>query len=331
MTEPGCGCEEISLPLGANGVDGGNAFTFTSGTFTQPAVAGSVVIPASNVGRNNTEWAAAGQVIIVSVGGAYGFYQVTSKTATSITATSLAGGTITPTTVVAANATIAPSGQVGPAGAAGAPGAPGGTGPAGPAASTLQHAYSDTSARLVPATSGFALIPTQTFAADTLCKANGDAARIKGSFSLKGLSTRVLGRIVDQIDFFIGKTGVGFTAIVPQPSADLSYNSSLQIREIDFTDFTNITFVSFEAIIQRLAISGSASSLISLEWKLSNVYTGVTMGRFVGSSLNTGSIDFNSGSSIDFGVRSDATYVVAPSSGIEVSMANLIVEKINKP
>lgn len=330
MTEPGCGCEEISLPLGANGVDGGNAFTFTTGTFTQPAVAGSVVIPASNVGRNNTEWAAAGQVIIVSVGGAYGFYQVTSKTATSITATSLAGGTIAPTTVVAANATIAPSGQVGPAGAPGGTGPAGSTGPAGPAAGTLQHAYSDTSTRVVPATSGFALIPTQTFAADTLCKINGDAARIKGAFQLRGGSVIERGRVVDEIDFFIGKTGVSFSAITPQLSSDLAYNSSLQIRQIDMMDLSNFTFISFEIILQRLAASGATSSLISLDWKMANVFTGVTTGRFIGSSLNTGSIDFNAGSSIDFGVRSNATYLF-PTSIIEVSMANLIVEKINKP
>jgi hypothetical protein len=325
MTEPGCGCDEIILPLGADGVDGKNAFTITTGGFVQPAVlSGSVSIPVSNTGLNGVAWAAPGQVIIVSTSSAaYEFYQVVSSTTTTITAVNLGySGLIAPTTTVTAPSTVAPSGIRGPQGATGPTGGIGPVGPAG-TASTLVRTYVDTSIRSVPNTSGFSLIPNQTFSASTLCPQNGDAGKIKGHFALIGVAPNNLGRATD-VDFFIGKTGVSFVAITPMLTAGptFAYNEQLLLRNIDLQFFADYSFVSFEITIKRIS---STSSMILVEWRLMNLATPGLVGSYIGSSLTTGSIDFNAGSFIDFAVRSNATFALG---GINVSAASLTVEKI---
>jgi hypothetical protein len=324
MTETGCGCDSIELPYGPSGNDGRSIYNTTTSAFNQPAVGADVTIVVNDSGSFTNQWAARkNQVSVFDSSGNGGFYEIVSITgANQITIKNLGyTGSSSPTTSIASGAKVVPSGVQGAAGPAGAAG---GTGPVGPAgtASTLVRTYVDTSIRAVPNTSGFGLIPTQTFSAPAICPQNGDAGRIKGHFVLRGSGSFSLGRLIDNIDFFIGKTGVAFSAIVPVPSAETSYDSQLQIREIDLKDISNYTFVSFEITIKRIS---STSSLILVQWWLSNVQTPGLQGSYVGSSLTTGSVDFNTGSSIDFAVRSSATYTAG---GIDVSLASLTVEKI---
>jgi len=324
MVDLGCGCDSIELPFGPSGNDGRSVFNVTTGPFVQPPVGSDETIVVNDTGSFTNQWAARKNLVSVfDPTGNGGFYEVVSTTGTNqITIKNLGyAGSAPALTPILAGAKVVPSGVQG---AAGPPGAAGGAGPVGPAgtASTLVRTYVDTSIRAVPNTSGFGLIPTQTFSAPILCPQNGDAGRIKGHFVLRGSGSFSLGRLIDNIDFFIGKTGVAFSAIVPVPSAETSYDSQLQIREIDLKDISNYTFVSFEITIKRIS---STSSLILVQWWLNNVQTPGLQGFYVGSSLTTGSVDFNTGSSIDFAVRSSATYTAG---GIDVSLASLTVEKI---
>ena len=126
-----CGCDEILLPQGSNGVDGKNAFTVTTAQFIQPGVGNSVTINVSDSLQNTNQWAIVGQVIkITDSAGNGGWYQVTSITGTTqITATQLDyPGTSGVNILVGAG--VSPAGLQGPAGNPGNPGNQGDTGPA---------------------------------------------------------------------------------------------------------------------------------------------------------------------------------------------------------
>jgi len=115
-------CNEITIP---NGVDGENAYTVLTSSYTQPAVNTNVTISVSNTGQYSTGWCAIGQLIYVAVGG---YYEVVSKTATTITIKYTASYTTYNQSLTAAAGTVpnsgvvSPGGIVGPSGAAGAPG-----------------------------------------------------------------------------------------------------------------------------------------------------------------------------------------------------------------
>jgi hypothetical protein len=128
-----CGCDEILLPQGSNGVDGKNAFTVTTASFPQPAVGSPAAITVSDTLQNTNQWAIPGQVIrITDASGNGGWYQVVSITGTTqISATNLGytGSSPSPTTI-AIGAKVSPAGLQGPQGDPGSPGATGDTGPA---------------------------------------------------------------------------------------------------------------------------------------------------------------------------------------------------------
>lgn len=115
-------CNEITIP---NGVDGENAYTVLTSSYTQPAVNTNVTISVSNTGQYSTGWCAIGQLIYVASGG---YYEVVSKTATTITIKYTASYTTYNQSLTAAAGTVpnsgvvSPGGIVGPTGAAGAPG-----------------------------------------------------------------------------------------------------------------------------------------------------------------------------------------------------------------
>lgn len=126
-----CGCDEILLPQGSDGVNGKNAYTVTTASFVQPAVGVAVTINVSDTLQSTNQWAIPKQIIrITDSAGNGGWYQVTAITGTTqITATNLdyTGSSLQGTTI-AAGAGVSPAGLQGPQGDPGSPGSPGATG-----------------------------------------------------------------------------------------------------------------------------------------------------------------------------------------------------------
>ena len=125
-----CGCDEILLPQGSDGVNGKNAYTVTTAQFVQPGIGNSITINVSDSLQNTNQWAIAGQIIKItdSVGNG-GWYRVTGITGTTqITATQLDyPGTSGSAILVGAG--VSPAGLQGPAGDPGTQGGLGLTGP----------------------------------------------------------------------------------------------------------------------------------------------------------------------------------------------------------
>jgi hypothetical protein len=128
-----CGCDEILLPQGSNGVDGKNAFTVTTVQFTQPLANNPVTITVSDTLQNTNQWAIPGQIIRITdsvLNG--GWYRVTSIVGTNqIIAVNLdyqPGSSSSPTNILV-GAKVSPAGLQGPAGTTGSTGADGQAGP----------------------------------------------------------------------------------------------------------------------------------------------------------------------------------------------------------
>jgi hypothetical protein len=125
-----CGCDEILLPQGSDGVNGKNAYTVTTASFVQPNVGIAVTITVSDTLQSTNQWAIVGQIIrITDSGGRGGWYQVTGITGTTqITAINLdyqPGSSV-------AGVTIQAGAGVSPAGLKGVDGQDGGVGLQGP-------------------------------------------------------------------------------------------------------------------------------------------------------------------------------------------------------
>jgi hypothetical protein len=128
-----CGCDEILLPQGSNGVNGRNAFTQTTAAFVQPAVFGTVQINVSDADQFTNQWAIPGQVVRITDGaGNGGWYSVISISGTTLITIQNLGysiGTSAPSTNILSGATVSPAGLQGPQGNPGGPGAQGAAGP----------------------------------------------------------------------------------------------------------------------------------------------------------------------------------------------------------
>jgi hypothetical protein len=112
-------CNEITIPTGPKGDTGDigeNAFTVLTATYIQPAVNTNVTISVSDTGSYSTGWCGIGQLIFVQLGG---YYEVVSKTATSITIKYTATYTTFNQSLTAAGLTVANSGTVSPGGLGG--------------------------------------------------------------------------------------------------------------------------------------------------------------------------------------------------------------------
>ncbi len=112
-------CNEITIPTGPKGDTGDigeNAFTVLTATYIQPAVNTNVTISVSDTGSYSTGWCGIGQLIFVQLGG---YYEVVSKTATSITIKYTSTYTTFNQSLTAAGLTVANSGTVSPGGLGG--------------------------------------------------------------------------------------------------------------------------------------------------------------------------------------------------------------------
>jgi len=166
-------CNEITIP---NGVDGENAYTVLTSSYTQPAVNTNVTISVSNTGQYSTGWCAIGQLIYVAVGG---YYEVVSKTATTITIKYTASYTTYNQSLTAAAGTVPNSGVVSPGGIVGAAGAPGANGQNG---TTILNSYNSTTGVTTAADLLETTLFTYNVPANTL-NTNGDELEIFAYYS----------------------------------------------------------------------------------------------------------------------------------------------------
>jgi len=176
------GCEEITLPLGEDGIDGKNSFTITTSIFSQPAVGLPISINVSNIGQFSNGWASAGQIVyIVDTSGNGGWYSVVSITGeTSITINNLDyPGSTQVGLPINSGASVSPSGPRGAAGTAGSAGTAGTSGSQGLPGlngTAILRTGLGTSNNTITYTS---IAPAQTFAANTLCLKDGDKASLE--------------------------------------------------------------------------------------------------------------------------------------------------------
>jgi hypothetical protein len=178
------GCDEITLPLGQDGVDGKNAFTRTTSAFIQPTANQNVTINVSNIGQFSNLWASVGQVIFISnLSGNGGYYSVVSTTGTeSIEIKNLNYPGNTPENLpINFPANVSPAGLRGAAGGDGERGDDGDDGLQGAAGlngvSIIRTAQGTNT--LLGAFTNIATIAT--FAANDLCRQDGDKSVLEST------------------------------------------------------------------------------------------------------------------------------------------------------
>lgn len=251
-----CGCDEILLPQGSDGVDGKNAFTVTTDSFPQPAVGSPAAITVSDTLQNTNQWAIPGQVIrITDASGNGGWYQVVSITGTTqISATNLgyAGSTTTGLTILS-GASVSPAGLQGPQGD---PGGTGATGDVGPANQLSIPPGNVTT--LAPGSSATVTIsgtaPNQTLAfgiPSGLPGANGSRVPIRTHYNqlvlVPGTSVGALiGSTGFTISDFFAKDGdwieFELDTTVSRPSGSIADKGHTFAFDISFSDDNAVTF-----------------------------------------------------------------------------------------
>jgi hypothetical protein len=360
-----CGCDEILLPQGSDGVNGKNAYTVTTASFVQPAVGVAVTITVSDTLQSTNQWAIVGQIIrVTDSAGRGGWYQVTAITGTTqITATNLdyTGSTT-------AGLTIATGAGVSPAGIKGVDGAAGGQGLQGPVGSApnistgnvsqlnpgdqptvqvngtspnytidfgipqgfpgadgsgiLHYSSTSTTAYTPASTAPGQTIFNATFATDTMCPNNGDAARITGSFFATGNFVSDPSRKIANLNFYIGDSAGSPVDIVPKASTTPSTDQSYRPRDLYLTDAGDYAHFGFEIRINRIS---STESIITVSWEWSGLKGTFYKKMYVSNSLTTGSMTFNTGAQALFQVKIDPAYTT---NSFSINNRNLMVEKI---
>lgn len=106
----GCSnCGGITLPAGAAGADGLNAFTETTADFVVPSVSSNVVINVSTSGQYSGLWGAVGQPIYIEDAG---MYEVVSVTSATMTVKNLGtSGNASPAATISFPVKVSPSGK----------------------------------------------------------------------------------------------------------------------------------------------------------------------------------------------------------------------------
>ena len=128
------GCQPI-IPSGLNGVDGINAFNFTTASFSMPAVNSNVTVNVKATNPFKNSWFAVDQIVFIETAG---YFQVVSLTGSNVVTLKNLGYSDANFTPAAPATTIASNVKVSPAGLIGASGASGGAGTNG----TTRVAYS---------------------------------------------------------------------------------------------------------------------------------------------------------------------------------------------
>jgi hypothetical protein len=185
------GCDEITLPLGQDGIDGKNAFTRTTSSFIQPAVGSNVTINVSNIGQFTNAWASVGQTIYISLGGWYSVVSIAGSTSITISNLGYVGNTPVGLTI-SSNAAVSPSGPAGANGTNGAVGLPGTQGSQGASGINGTTLLKSVTGIGTFATTFTNIATTQTFLANQLCAINGDKAVLEATINNSALSGKGL-------------------------------------------------------------------------------------------------------------------------------------------
>lgn len=115
-----CSCDITSLPTGADGLNGYNAYTRLTTNFVVPNVGDNTLINVSNSGQYTGDWANTDQIIFIENAG---YYKVMSTGTTSLLVQNLGvPGNAAPLTTINNNSGVSPAGPVGLTGATGAAG-----------------------------------------------------------------------------------------------------------------------------------------------------------------------------------------------------------------
>ena len=121
------GCQPI-IPSGVNGVDGINAFNFTTASFTMPAVNSNVSVSVKATNPFKNSWFAIGQIVFIQTAGYFQVVSLTGSNQVTLENLGYSDANFTPAapaTTIASNVKVSPAGLQGQAGANGGAGTPG--------------------------------------------------------------------------------------------------------------------------------------------------------------------------------------------------------------
>lgn len=202
-----CGCNGISLPMPANGVDGENAFTLTTSPFTQPAVLATVAVNTDDTGQLGNGFANKGQILRITDGSVGGWYEVANVVSpTQLSVVNLGyQGSSAPGVTIPSGSNVSPSGPAGVAGAAGAAGSAG-----APGADGIVRLYEYLSTRLSTSVTGPStwenISPAHSIPANTLVS-DGDEVSLKYTSDINTASRGAFRRVM------IDGTGVSMVSL----------------------------------------------------------------------------------------------------------------------
>lgn len=270
-----CGCENGSnLP---NGIDGFNAYTVTTASYTQPAVNTNVTISVSNSGQYTGKWAVPNQTIFVENGG---YYIVVSSTATSITMKYESDYATYNQSLTAAAGTVATNKRVSPAGKKG------GDGTNGTSGTTILYAYNDTTGTGNSNATGEDTLGTYTVLANEL-DVNGDQLDIDAYYTYSSPN-----EVVMRVKF-------GGTVFTYTEQASLSTRNSLHVRisRISATSqmivmtrlAANSTKIYYNTIVDQAAGTATLSNANAFQITADNIIAGanqVVLNQLVIKKLN---------------------------------------------
>jgi hypothetical protein len=208
------GCQPI-IPSGLNGVDGINAFNFTTASFSMPAVNSNVTVNVKAINPFKNSWFAVGQVVFIETAG---YFQVVSIAGSNQVTLENLGYSDANFTPAAPSTTIASNVKVSPAGLIGASGATGGAGANG----TTRVAYS-----LAPVNSGVGA--SKTFITQSILAV--DMPQVEGSSLVLTFNVRTQNSNGGIFDRQIGVTFGGQNCITGGfPTAGQIFISGGQIQ-----------------------------------------------------------------------------------------------------
>ena len=112
------------MPTGQNGVNGKNAYTFTTASFIMPAVNSNVTVDVRNTGVFTNAWASVGSNVFIQTAGTF---RVIALVGTNQLTLENLGYSLNaaPTTIIASGVLVQPSGEIGQQGIAGGAGVDG--------------------------------------------------------------------------------------------------------------------------------------------------------------------------------------------------------------
>jgi hypothetical protein len=253
-----CGSCQPIIPSGINGVDGINAFNFTTASFTMPAVNSNVTVNVKATNPFKNSWFAVGQVVFIETAG---YFQVVSIAGSNQVTLENLGYSDANFTPAAPATTIASNVKVSPAGLKGSTGSTGGTGTNG----TTRIV-----SLLLPENSGVGA--TKTFLTIPIDLA--DMPTVEGSALILTFNVKT-NNIANALLRMIGIRFGGIECLVGFGSNMIPISGGLLESQFTIEIIRNDT--STEAYV-RLQINGIDVGVGPSPWNESNFITGLNYG-----------------------------------------------------